>query len=170
MTEDLCPPKVPHFFSLPAYTNDSRRVQRREGKKKVAALVAEGKNSQAYDVAKTAVEVTPRMVQEVIQELRTHNIEFIVSPYESDAQLTHLQRIGHVDAILTEDSDLLAFGCDSVLYKVTKESATLINSSDIRKMKGFRNCIMATYCQGTKKSLGTCASSLDAITLLLCKE
>ena len=36
--------------------------------------------------------------------------DYIVSPYESDAQLTYLKKIGLVDYILSEDSDLLVFG------------------------------------------------------------
>jgi exonuclease-1 len=42
----------------------------------------------------------------------------VVAPYEADAQLAYLDKIGLVDAILTEDSDLLVFGCKNVLYKL----------------------------------------------------
>ena len=45
------------------------------------------------------------------------NVESIVAPYEADAQLAYLCRTGYVDFILTEDSDLLAFGAPKVLYK-----------------------------------------------------
>jgi len=42
----------------------------------------------------------------------------IVSPYEADAQLAYLSRIGFIDAIITEDSDLVCFGAKKILYKL----------------------------------------------------
>ncbi len=45
------------------------------------------------------------------QALRAENVEYIVAPYEADAQLCFLEREGLVDGIITEDSDLLVFGC-----------------------------------------------------------
>jgi exonuclease-1 len=38
----------------------------------------------------------------------------VVAPYEADAQLCFLEREGYVDGIITEDSDLLVFGCKQV--------------------------------------------------------
>lgn len=42
------------------------------------------------------------------------NVQYIVAPYEADAQLAYLEKTGVIDAILTEDSDLLVFGCKRV--------------------------------------------------------
>lgn len=52
-----------------------------------------------------------------MQELKQRNIQFVVAPYEADAQCAYLAHNGLVDAVLTEDSDLLAYGCPCVLYK-----------------------------------------------------
>lgn len=41
-------------------------------------------------------------------------VECIVAPYEADAQLAFLERVSLVDLVITEDSDLLAFGCKRV--------------------------------------------------------
>lgn len=41
-------------------------------------------------------------------------VDVIVSPYESDAQLTFLTKTKMAQAVLTEDSDLIAFGCEKV--------------------------------------------------------
>lgn len=38
----------------------------------------------------------------------------MVAPYEADAQLAFLNKAGIAQAIITEDSDLLAFGCKKV--------------------------------------------------------
>lgn len=48
------------------------------------------------------------------------NVECIVSPYEADAQLGYLSQTGYVDVVISEDSDLLTFGCKKVLFKLFK--------------------------------------------------
>jgi hypothetical protein len=50
--------------------------------------------------------------------LDSKGIEWLVAPYEADAQLAALALSGLVDAVLTEDSDLLCYGCPNVLYKL----------------------------------------------------
>ncbi|KAF5828650.1 hypothetical protein DUNSADRAFT_17288 [Dunaliella salina] len=42
---------------------------------------------------------------------------FIVAPYEADAQCAYLALTGRVDAVITDDSDLLCYGCPRVLFK-----------------------------------------------------
>lgn len=64
----------------------------------------------------------------------TTPIEYIVAPYEADAQLTYMAingthalyvathpSAGLVDAVVTEDSDMLVFGVPKVLYKTNME-------------------------------------------------
>lgn len=41
-----------------------------------------------------------------------------MAPYEADAQLAYLEKEGIVDLVITEDSDLLVFGCKRVLFKM----------------------------------------------------
>lgn len=54
----------------------------------------------------------------LFQILRTEKIEFVVAPYEADAQLAYLSSLqadkGGIEAVITEDSDLLAYGCQAV--------------------------------------------------------
>lgn len=45
-------------------------------------------------------------------------VDCIVAPYEADAQLAYLTKSGLAQAVITEDSDLLAFGCKKVLYTI----------------------------------------------------
>ena len=53
-----------------------------------------------------------------VQECRRIGVECIVAPYEADAQLAYLEKEGIVDLVITEDSDLLVFGCKRVLFKM----------------------------------------------------
>jgi len=46
--------------------------------------------------------------------LKQENVQYIVAPYEADAQMTFLAISGQVDVVITEDSDLIPFGCPRV--------------------------------------------------------
>ena len=68
------------------------------------------------------------------QECRKLGVECIVAPYEADAQLAYLQKEGIVDFVITEDSDLLVFGCQRVLYKMDESGkGKLIELQDLGK-------------------------------------
>lgn len=43
-------------------------------------------------------------------------VDVIVAPYEADAQLAYLNRTRIADYVITEDSDLVLFGCHHVRY------------------------------------------------------
>jgi len=45
-------------------------------------------------------------------------IDIIVAPYEADAQLAYLNRTKIADYVITEDSDLVLFGCHHVRNKM----------------------------------------------------
>ena len=42
----------------------------------------------------------------------------MVAPYEADADLAFLLKRGHADFVISEDSDLLAYGCKKVSFQV----------------------------------------------------
>lgn len=48
--------------------------------------------------------------------LKRENICYVVAPYEADAQMAFLAISKQVDAVITEDSDLIAFGCPRVSF------------------------------------------------------
>ncbi|KAL0265605.1 UNVERIFIED_CONTAM: hypothetical protein PYX00_011318 [Menopon gallinae] len=73
--------------------------------------------TKAREMMQRCVQITSEVMMGVIELLKKEGIEFVISPYESDAQLTYLQRIGHIDYILTEDSDLILYGSTNILYK-----------------------------------------------------
>ena len=49
-----------------------------------------------------------------LQALKAASLEVIVAPYEADAQMAFLAISGAVHAVITEDSDLLTYGCPRV--------------------------------------------------------
>jgi exonuclease-1 len=54
------------------------------------------------------------------QALKAENVDYVVAPYEADAQMAFMEREGLVDGIITEDSDMLVFGCRSVSTQSTR--------------------------------------------------
>ena len=54
------------------------------------------------------------MALDVIKALHTIGVDVLVAPYEADAQLAYLNKINVAQIIITEDSDLILFGCKKV--------------------------------------------------------
>ena len=98
-----------------------------------------GEKTLAHSCFARAVDVTPQIAFEVSEELKKCGVKVIVAPYEADAQLGYLSRNGHVDIVISEDSDLLVFGCKRVLYKLDfkTERGKEIFAEDIFKVSGF---------------------------------
>jgi exonuclease-1 len=47
--------------------------------------------------------------------LRGRKVEFVVAPYEADSQISKLFLLKKIDAVITEDSDLIVYGVDVIL-------------------------------------------------------
>lgn len=99
-------------------TEEERRQTRSESLKKAEELEKLGNLKEAERYYTRAVDVTPFLAKEVIEELQKYNIECIVAPYEADAQLAYLCKIGYVSGVISEDSDLIVFQSTKVLYKL----------------------------------------------------
>ena len=70
--------------------------------------------------AQKAMTVTGDATARFVALARELSINFIVAPYEADAQLAWLVQHGLVDACITEDSDLVAFGCDRLFVRLER--------------------------------------------------
>jgi exonuclease-1 len=68
-----------------------------------------------------AIEITTDMIQKLLVELKCLRIDYIVAPYEADAQLAYLFKIRQIDLVVTEDSDLLLFGASKVFFKMNTQ-------------------------------------------------
>ena len=65
----------------------------------------------------------------------------MVAPYEADAQLCFLEREGYVDGIITEDSDLLVFGCQQVGFLRVFSAKADQDHKILFKLDGNGQCI-----------------------------
>jgi exonuclease-1 len=106
--------------SLPqkAATDAKRHHDRAEARATALSMEARGLVSESWHFFQRAVEIGSETVLTWIDELKKLNIEYIVAPYEADAELAFLARSGYVDAVLTEDGDLLAYQTPVTLFKL----------------------------------------------------
>ena len=111
---------------------EADRAKRREDSKKLGfELLNAGKASQANLEFQKAVDVTPEMARQLIDELKKTGVQYVVAPYEADAQMVYLERKGVIQGILSEDSDLLVFGAKCLLTKLDQYGNCIeINKSD----------------------------------------
>ena len=101
-----------------ASVEGARAQGREEHKKKGLELYNSRKKGLAYSEFQKAVDITPRMARQLIDELKKMNVRYVVAPYEADAQLAFLEKKGIIDAILSEDSDLLVYGAKKLITKL----------------------------------------------------
>lgn len=100
-------------------TNDDRREMREKRKEHAEMLLAKGMEREARDHYRLATTISAEIVETTIQHFRTsgQNVDIVVAPYEADAQLAYLMESKLVDAVITEDSDLIVFGCEMIYFK-----------------------------------------------------
>lgn len=120
LSHDIKPILVFDGRHLPAkaMTESKRRETRDVSKKRAAELLREGRTEEAKSFLRRCVDITHEMALRLIQECRKRNVDCVVAPYEADAQLAYLNKKGIAQAVITEDSDLMLFGCSKVLFKL----------------------------------------------------
>lgn len=105
---------------LPAklLTNNRRRELRQAAFAKGQEIEGRGNIEEATVQFQKCISVTHAMVKAVIKELKKAKIQFVVAPYEADAQLAFLSKHNEVHAVITEDSDLACYGCKKIFTKM----------------------------------------------------
>eukprot|EP00916_Digyalum_oweni_P017142 GHVL01028043.1.p1 GENE.GHVL01028043.1~~GHVL01028043.1.p1 ORF type:complete len:736 (-),score=186.44 GHVL01028043.1:797-2794(-) len=111
---------------LPAKKEEDkeRRDKRNEAKSDAQSLIKDKKKSrddpEVMNKCKAAVSISSDMVNRTIEALQSMSIRILVAPYEADAQLAYLCRMNVVDLVISEDSDLIAYGCPKIMFKMDK--------------------------------------------------
>lgn len=81
-----------------------------------AKMVCLFQTEEARSYMRRSVDITHSMALALIRELRARNVDCVVAPYEADAQLAYLNIRNLAQVVITEDSDLLLFGCTKVSF------------------------------------------------------
>lgn len=114
-----------------AGTESDRHQRRQDSKTLGLELQRKGRMAEAYQELQKAVDVTPYMARQLIEELKKLDVQYVVAPYEADAQLVYLEREGIINGIISEDSDLLVFGAKRLLSKLDQHGDFVeINRAD----------------------------------------
>lgn len=118
-----------------------RHRRRKENLERGRQFLREGKLSAARDCFTKCISVTPAMALKVIEAARARGVDCIVAPYEADAQLAYLVKTSIAQAVVTEDSDLLCFGCKNVIFKMDltgrAQEVSIENFGRVNNIRGF---------------------------------
>jgi len=122
--------------------NAQRREEREKNFQK--ALTAEqAKDSRAARrFYASSCSVTHKMRYMLIKACKDLGINFIVAPYEADAQMARLAHTNVVDLVITEDSDMLVYGCPRVCFKVDWNT---LQGQEIQLMKDLGSCVNPSF-------------------------
>lgn len=123
--------------SLPtkARTAAERRQRREEAREKANDMVKKGKTKLAWKEFMKAAGVTFEMAKSIMVEMDRLRVKYVVAPYEADPQMVYLEKLGLVDGILSEDSDLLVFGCKRLITKLNDFGECIeISKSDFQNL------------------------------------
>ncbi|KAK6631583.1 hypothetical protein RUM44_006112 [Polyplax serrata] len=119
-------------------TEKKRREERARKYKRGLELIRAGKTSEGRQLLGESVDVGHELVINLMKECRKLNVDCIVAPYEADAQLSYLSLQKIVACVVTEDSDLLVYGCEKVMFKMDKSGrGRLVEKSNIYMSLGM---------------------------------
>jgi exonuclease-1 len=119
------------YLPSKAHTERGRAARRKESKRVGLDLLRMGRQSQAYQELQKAIDVTPTMARELIEELKRLDVPYVVAPFEADSQLAYLEQQGVISGVLSEDSDLLVFGVKRLFTKLDQYGeCVLIDRAD----------------------------------------
>ena len=126
------------YLPSKAVTEISRAARRAESLKLGNSLMSMGKKAEAYKEFIKAIDITPEMARLLIEELKKNKIQYVVAPYEADAQLAYLERKGLIHGVISEDSDLLVFGTKRLLTKLDDHGNCIeINRRDFSALESI---------------------------------
>ena len=117
-----------------------RKKARLDSRLKAEDCLVKGEEGKAAKKFMEAVEISSVMIYRLIQVLKTMpGVQYIVAPYEADSQLAYLFQAKKIDFVLTEDSDLLAFGVTKVFFKMNHQGQGVeIDLENLNQCSNFK--------------------------------
>lgn len=107
-------------MKLPAkqVTHKERASKKAESRNMVEKLLACDNKIEARKHMLRCIDVKFDIVQQVIKYCKRERIDYMVAPYEADAQIAFLNSLGQCQFVITEDTDLILYGCQRIIYKL----------------------------------------------------
>ncbi|XP_062020700.1 exonuclease 1-like [Rosa rugosa] len=73
-------------------------------------------------------------VDRAVRECLSRNaIKLICAPYESDAELAYLMEKKYIYAVMTGDSDLMAYGVSRIIYMIGSQTIVIAITMNLKK-------------------------------------
>lgn len=116
--------------SLKNATMEARSKIKKTARDQLASTLDEEEKKR---LEKRSVSLTQENINEVKEVLSLMGFPVIQAPEEADSQLAHMQKTHLLDAVMTEDMDLLPFGCEVLVRSGTKRGE--LNRIDYRKIR-----------------------------------
>ena len=108
---------------------------------------AEGRKDDYIKFNNYSMVIEKKHILLLMDYLTYAGVEYIVSPYEADAQLAYMHKIGQIDYVVTEDSDLVLYDCGNLINKLNqsgycellqiKNKDLMYNNSDTEEVEEF---------------------------------
>ncbi|KAL8431953.1 hypothetical protein Efla_002790 [Eimeria flavescens] len=131
------------FDGAPLKAKEEANQRRRRAAAAFAAAAllqhSEGKLGSSKQTARKGLSVPEAFKLFVQEELRKQQIAFLVAPYEADAQIARLVADGLAAAAISEDGDLLAYGCRQVLSKFSHEAGAAVLTDLHGLLRSFKS-------------------------------
>ena len=113
-----------------AETETKRKSDREAAKLKANQCMRAGKIKEAQTEFSKAVDVGHEHAIELMKECRKLGVDCITAMFEADSQLAYLNKIGVADYVISEDSDLILFGCTKIIFKLQLDGTCLLFDSE----------------------------------------
>lgn len=111
-------------------TESKRRKDREAAKAKAKEHLRGGRTEEAKREFTKAVDITHEHAVELMRECRKQGVDCITAMYEADSQLAYLNKIGVAEYVISEDSDLILFGCKKIIFKLQLDGRCLLFESE----------------------------------------
>jgi len=98
-----------------------RKADKVKNKELAEKLLAEGKKEQAASMYARCMSVKTTMIHTLMDILNARKIDYIVAPYEADVQIAYLCKEKIADFAISEDSDLLVYGVENIVFKLDQD-------------------------------------------------
>lgn len=106
----------------------------------------------AYQEKLQSIRVTEEMRDEAIHLLKLMKIPFVESPAEAESQCVHLVNKGFVDALISQDTDCLAYGSKCTVRGLKSQDLneskeiSIVNIDDVLQELGFTLAEFREFC------------------------
>jgi exonuclease 1 len=101
-----------------AVTEKTRSDNKKANKELAMQMAEKGKEEDARKYFARSLVLRTKMIDLLVDILHELSIEVVVAPYEADAQIAYLVREGLADFAISEDSDLITYGCPRLMMKL----------------------------------------------------